>query len=129
MPWWGILIIVAVAVLAAVIITYLLARRSNVALRAAKELAEARADTTAKKLEAERATKDQLAAESKALVARLREVDAWYEKARHNITKERRNAFENLATDPDALDRKLDELLATEDDTKPGDQEGPADEG
>lgn len=128
MPWWGVLIIVAVAIIAAVIITYLLTRKSSAALVAAKELAETRADTAAKKLEAERATKEQLAAESKALVARLREIDAWYEKARTNINKERRDAFENLATDPDALDRKLDELLGAEDDTKPGSAD-PAGEG
>jgi beta-lactam-binding protein with PASTA domain len=120
MTWWGILIIVAVAVLAAIIITWLLVRSSKAALIAKKEMAEAAARTTAKKLEAERATRKKLEAESRALVAKMRKIDTWYQGALVVLTKEKRDAFEALSSDPDALDRKLDELLGTERDTDPG---------
>lgn len=122
MPWWGWLIIVAVVILATAIITWLLVRRSSAALVAQKERAEAQAETAAKKLEAERATREKLEQESRALVARLREIDSWYQDARAALAKEKRDAFEALATDPSALDRKLDELLGSNGngDTDPG---------
>lgn len=120
MPWWGWLIIVAVVILATAIITWLLVRRSSAALEAQKERAEVQAETAAKKLEAERATREKLEQESRALVARLREIDSWYQGARDALAKEKRDAYEALATDPAALDRKLDELLRTERDTDPG---------
>lgn len=121
MPWWGVLIIVVIAAVAAATVAWLIARRSNLALAAEKDLAEVRADTTAKKLDAERATKDKLENESRRLISRLREIDVWYGTARLNISKERRDAYTNLATDPDALDLKLNKLLGTSD---PEDQAG-----
>lgn len=124
MPWWGVLILIAVAAVIAIIVTWLIVRRSTLGLAAERDAAAAREKTATEQFEAEKATREKLAAVSREQAKQLREIDAWYRQAKDDLTEATRDEYERLASDPGALDRKLDELLGTDpndfEPTKPG---------
>lgn len=48
------------------------------------------------------------------LQAKLQSIETWYETARDTLEEEVKDAYDRLATDPDAMDAKLDELLGAD---------------
>jgi uncharacterized membrane protein (DUF106 family) len=116
MPWWGVLIIVAVAVIAAVIVTWILSRRSKGALLDQAAVAEAQRKVAEKQVAAEKAAKAKVEKQRAELAAKLKAINGWYTEQSKTLKTEVRNAYEDLAGDPAALDRKLDQLLGSETD-------------
>ena len=114
MSWWIVLIIVVAAVIATNVIAYFLMRRHAAALDAISKIAETRVKTAKKRLEVEREIGKQLSEQNKKLIVELRNIESWHKDARQKIKKDKHDVYESLADNPDALDRKLDELLATD---------------
>lgn len=114
MPWWGVLIIAGVVAIAAVVITLILSRRGRGALVDQAALAEAKRKVAEKQAAAEKTAKAKVEKQRAELAAKLKSINAWYHERQGELNDEVRREYENLAGDPVALDRKLDQLLGTE---------------
>ena len=114
MSWWIVLIIVVAAVIVTNVIAYFLMRRHAAALDAVSKIAETRVETAKKSFEVEREICDQLSEQNKKTTVELRNIESWHKDARQKIEEDKHNVHESLANNSDALDRKLDELLATD---------------
>ena len=114
MPWWGVLIVTAVVAIAAVIITWILARRSGGALVDQAAIDKAQREVAEKIAAAEKSAKAAVAAERAELATKLKAINAWYQERQNELNSEVQREYEKLAGDPAALDRKLDQLLGTD---------------
>lgn len=114
MPWWGVLIVAAVVAIAAVIITWILARRANGAVLDQAAVDQAQRKAAEKIAAAEKTAKATVEAERAKLAVTLKAINAWYHERQGELNEEVRREYENLAGDPVALDRKLDQLLGTD---------------
>lgn len=114
MAWWGTLIIAAVVAIAAVVITLILSRRSKGTLIDQAAVAEAQRKVAEKQAAAEKVARRKVEQQRTELAAKLKSINAWYSEQALTLKAEVRSAYKDLAGDPDALDRKLDELLAND---------------
>jgi uncharacterized membrane protein (DUF106 family) len=110
-PWWGVLIVAAVVAIAAVIITWILSRRSKGTLIDQAAVAEARRKVAEKQAAAEKVARAKVEKQRAELAAQLKSINAWYTDQADKLKAEVRSEYEKLAGDPAALDRKLDKLL------------------
>lgn len=120
--WWAWLIIILVVAVATAIVVWLLARKSATRQLLNREgLAKVQAEGLRAELAAEQRAASEIKKHALQLDQQLRATQAWYDRARKTLTKEVQDEYERLASDPDALAAKLDELLAN--------GEGPSGEG
>lgn len=111
MPWWSIFLIGAGSALVVVLILWLLIRSTKSGAIDA-QIKESEARRLKEELEAEKKAKEAITEELKALAEEKKKIAAWYNETKAQITREAKDEYEKLATDPDTLDRKLDELLS-----------------
>lgn len=122
MPWWGVLLTVVGTQAVFLLIVWLLVRRKR---GDGQELVEAERSKAARletEVKAEREAREKITAELQRFADESRKVQAWYNEQKDRIAKEAQDAFTSLASDPAALDARLDALLGTArtDPTKPG---------
>jgi hypothetical protein len=116
MPWWGTLLIgIACGLLAALVLWLVLRKRAKPVDPAAVRQAAATEHEKALKamVEFERLARAKVAKEAKHLADQLKSITTWYNDRKNKISKEAQDEFNRLVGDPEALDRKLDQLLAT----------------
>ena len=109
MAWYGWLIIVGVvAVAVAIIVTMKTKSGATVDHNVIDEIRE---KLVKEELEIERQTNSRLKDINADLVKELKKINDWYKQAQETITKEAQNEFEKLASDPSALDARLNGLF------------------
>lgn len=111
MVWWGVVIVSLISAGAGAVIVWFMFNRPLADLRTERELARNRQRTAEQVATAERLAHKAIAAEREELAKRLREINAWYRGQKGRIAKNAQRTFEELAGDPDQLDRELDSLL------------------
>ena len=113
MPVWAVIVIVLAVAVAFVVAAWLLSRNKGVSVETLKELQASTATRLQEELEAERQRTQAVAAEVTQLAEAHRKLTAWYTDRVAELDQEAKDAYAKLAVDPDAVDRKLDELLGT----------------
>lgn len=127
MSWWGILLLL-VGVQAAMLFVYWLLTRGRQSWPAEtmKLLATSGATRLAEEAQAARDETAKVGDAMRALAEEYKGVSAWYDEHKEAIDDAARKKYDELVSDPSALDRKLDELLgspsptADEDETSEG---------
>lgn len=111
MPWYAWIAILTIATLATGLIVYILVRRSNDAAETLAKVARLSIDMNQKREAADQEAKLDIQKANKELAAKLRTINTWYLTAKDQISKGKKDEYEILVGNPDALDRKLDQLL------------------
>lgn len=122
MDWWWILLIVCGVQGLFLLVWWLLNRNKGTDINRALE--DSTTTRLKEELEAEREKGDVIAAANVSLTAKFKEVAAWYDKNKDQITQEAADEFKTMAGDPEAVDAWLDGLSAPDtpdrlDPTKP----------
>jgi hypothetical protein len=113
MAWYGWTIIGLLALLTIMLVILLIRKNKNQAQPVVdgQALADAERKSLTDQLAAEKKAKEAAVAAAQQLASEQKLIAAWYENQKSKIAEEARNEFQKLL-DPDALDRKLDELLS-----------------
>ena len=110
MEWYLILLIV-VACQAVFLLFLWLALRKTVGQIPFKELQAVDKTKYKEQIEAEKIARGKAEEELRNLATEQKKILDWWKKAEGKVTREVQDQFKTLVTDPDALDRKLDNLL------------------
>ena len=122
MTWWGWLIVVVAVVISTATIVLVFFRSSKLVKIARKEIDVVKQQAAIAHSESNKEVLKDLQKARDNLNLQLARVKQWYNAAEKQIEKERKNQYENLSNDPNALDDKLNDIIsgAKEDKSKKG---------
>ena len=114
MAWWVWLVIIAVVAIAVLIIGYIWGRKNSPAPVDRVALAESERKALQEQIEAEKIARHKVTEARNDLARQLKANLAWYNTHRKAIEDAAQKEFADLVSDPDALDRKLSDLLGSD---------------
>jgi len=126
MPWYWVLLIVAVVQTAFLLAFWFLLRGRLDPWDAALQVSKLKGERLEAEVEAERVAKAKAEQEMLHLAKELAGVQTWYHARREQIPKEAQDEFRKLLSDPAELDRRLNLVLGVGSDRSGG---GSADPG
>jgi hypothetical protein len=109
--YWVLLIIVLVQV--GFLLVWWLCNRGISAEELLNELRKSTEQREREELEAERRSREAMEEAYRSLAGKQKQIQEWYNENRAKIDEETQRAYDELAVDSDAIDRKLDALLGS----------------
>ena len=113
MAWYWYILIVLVSMSVGMLVFWALSRGGRKVTVDRVGLAKIEKERLEAMVEAEKEGRKKAEKALKEVAEEHKKILEWYNQKRQKIEEDARHEFENLSTDPDALDRKLDDLLGS----------------